>query len=96
MSGEGQAVSNSTCLIARERIARLELLREAFARVIVPSSVQAEFGRAIEWVQVEAVRDSAVVNTLRTQLEDGEAHAIALAWNWATSISFSTIRKPGA
>jgi len=35
-------ISNSTCLIALERISKLHLLRELYGEVIVPVAVQAE------------------------------------------------------
>lgn len=74
-----QAITNSTCLIALERIGQLELLPRVFATVFAPPEVQAELGRRPEWLTVEGVRDAAVVAALRTQLDDGEASAIALA-----------------
>ncbi len=75
----GRAVTNSTCLIALERIGQLALLPQIFATVLAPPAVQSEFGSPIGWLAVEVVKDLRVVTALKTQLDDGEAHAIALA-----------------
>ena len=72
-------VTNSTCLISLERIGRLDLLPQVFATVTAPPAVQAEFGVAVEWLIVKPVQNAAVVATLKIQIDDGEAYAIALA-----------------
>ncbi len=74
-----QAVTNSTCLIALERIGQLTLLPRVFKRVLAPSAVQAELGSRVEWLIVKEVRNPGIVTALRTQLDEGEAQAIALA-----------------
>lgn len=43
-----QAVTNSICLIALERIGQLGLLPRVFKRVLAPAAVQAELGNRIE------------------------------------------------
>lgn len=75
----GDAVANSTCLIALERIGRLELLRGVFAKTYAPPSVLAEVGVPLPWVQERPSADSTASAVLRTQLGQGEADAIALA-----------------
>lgn len=74
-----RAVTNSTCLIALERIGRLNLLPQVFDAVFAPSAVQAEFQTRTDWLNVKGVADLAVATALRTQLDEGEASAIALA-----------------
>lgn len=73
------AVSNSACLIALGRIGRLDLLSKSFETVNIPPAVQSELGRNIKWLIVKSVQNKAVVNSLKTQLDDGESEAIALA-----------------
>lgn len=73
------AVTNSTCLIALERIGQLDVLARAFANVSAPPAVVEEFGTTIPWLTVRSVSDLRLVTALKTQLDDGEAHAIALA-----------------
>ena len=74
-----RAVTNSTCLIALERIEKLDLLPRLFATVLAPPAVQDELGCALEWLQVRTPVDAGAVAALRTQLHSGEAEAIALA-----------------
>ena len=73
------AVTNSTCLIGLERIGRLDLLPRVFSKVFAPPMVAAEVGREVGWLTVQVVKNSAVVATLSTQMDEGEAEAIALA-----------------
>jgi uncharacterized protein len=74
-----QAVTNSTCLIALERIGQLELLPKVFATVFAPPAVQLELGTIVDWLNIKDVSNPALVIALKTQLDEGEANAIALA-----------------
>jgi uncharacterized protein len=73
------AVSNSTCLIGLERIQQLDLLPKVFSPITIPPAVQTEVGIVATWLTVTAIQNQAVVTTLKTQVDDGEAEAIALA-----------------
>lgn len=73
------AVSNSSCLIALEKIGHLDLLSKSFDSILIPPAVQSEFGKKIDWLIVKSVQNTAVVNSLKTQIDDGESEAIALA-----------------
>lgn len=72
------AVTNSTCLIGLERIQRLDILPQVFSPILIPPAVQAEVGIVTPWLKVREVQNQAVITTLKTQLDDGEAEAIAL------------------
>ncbi len=48
-----QAVTDSTCLIALERIGQLDLLRQVFAPLFAPPAVQAELGVSVDVKLVE-------------------------------------------
>lgn len=74
-----QAVTDSTCLIALERIGQLDLLRQVFAPLFAPPAVQAELGVSVDWLVVRPVSDMRIVVALKTQLDEGEAQVIALA-----------------
>lgn len=74
-----QAVTNSTCLIGLERIGRLDLLPQVFAVVFAPPMVAAEVQSTLTWLRVQSVQNTAVIATLRTQMDAGEAETIALA-----------------
>jgi len=73
------AVTNSTCLIGLERIGRLDLLPQVFSTVFVPPAVVAEVRSPLSWLRVQAVQNAVAVTTLKTQMDAGEAEAIALA-----------------
>ena len=74
-----EAVTNSTCLIGLERIGRLDLLPQVFSKVFAPSVVAAEVQISLSWLRIQSVQNIAVVATLKTQMDAGEAEAIALA-----------------
>lgn len=73
------AVADSACLIGLQGIDRLDLLPRLFRRITAPPVVIAEFGPPPDWLEVVAVADVSVVRALETQLDEGEAAAIALA-----------------
>ena len=73
------AVTNSTCLIGLERIGRLDLLPQVFSTVLAPPTVAAEVRTPSSWLRVRPVQNAAAVATLKTQMDAGEAEAIALA-----------------
>jgi predicted nucleic acid-binding protein len=71
-------VTDTSPLIALDRIGRLDLLPSLFS-VCAPPAVVAEFGRRPEWLEVRPVRDAERVTALLEELDQGEAEAIALA-----------------
>jgi predicted nucleic acid-binding protein len=74
-----QVVTNSTCLIVLERIGQLNLLKQVFPKLFAPPIVLIEVGFQLEWLIIEQVHDIKIVTALRTQLDEGESYAIALA-----------------
>ncbi len=74
-----KAVTNSTCLIGLERIKRLDILPQVFDTVFAPPAVAKEVQASVDWLRVQAVANPYVVTALRTQMDEGEAEAIALA-----------------
>lgn len=87
----GPWVSNSSVLIALGRIDRLAVLGSVLGRIQVPAAVWREVveeggerpaAREIavaSWVERCEVADRALVDALRSLLDEGEAEAIALA-----------------
>lgn len=73
------AVTNSTCLIGLERIQRLDILPLIFDPITVPPAVQTEVGISTPWLAVQAPQNRGIVQSLKTQIDAGEAEAIALA-----------------
>lgn len=72
-------VSDSTCLIALERIQRLDLLPAVFTKIWVPTAVAREFGQSLTWLKVKEPANLAGVAAFRLLVDEGEAEAIALA-----------------
>lgn len=76
-------VSNSSPLISLGAIGRLELLHELFDEVWIPLAVQREV-RTVEistkpWIRPRDVQRGLLVRALESELDRGEAEAIALA-----------------
>jgi len=69
-------VTDTSCLIALDRIGRLDLLPALFT-VRAPHAVAEEFGRRPGWLHIERVPEEAVRPLLKI-LDRGEAEAIAL------------------
>ena len=72
-------VSDSTCLIALERIRRLDLLPVVFEQIWIPPAVAAEFGLSLPWLLVRAPANAGAVTAYAALVDAGEAAAIALA-----------------
>lgn len=72
-------VSDSTCLIALERIGELDILPALFDPIIIPPEVEREFGTKFSWLQTENLTSNLLVAALRLVVDAGEAEAIALA-----------------
>ena len=71
-------VSDSTCLIALERIGNVEILPAIFETVLIPPAVEREVGISLPWLKVERLSDTSSVVALKLIIDDGEAEAIAL------------------
>jgi predicted nucleic acid-binding protein len=73
-------VTDTSCLIALDRVGVLSLLPQLYDDVVAPPAVIAEFGRRPDWLREEAVEDRAAVRRLLLRgLDWGEAEAITLA-----------------
>lgn len=72
-------VTNSSCSIGLEQIQRLELLSQVFSSIVIPEAVQQEIGFRAAFLNVQVVQNQNLVASLKTQVDDGEAEAIALA-----------------
>ena len=72
-------VTNSTCLIALERIAQLDLLHALFEPILAPPKVYDELGVSLPWLRVQLPTSQTTVTALMLLAGPGEAEAIALA-----------------
>lgn len=91
-------ISDSTCLIGLERIDALELLPSLFNEIVIPQAVQYEFGVSLPWLHVEFPENQAFVASLKLLIDDGEAEAIALAYEkqWRVVLDDQHARKVAA
>ena len=72
-------VTDTTCLIALDRIDRLGILPLLYDPVVAPPAVLREFGQRPTWLHEERPDDDAGVVALRARLDAGEVEAIVLA-----------------
>lgn len=82
-------VSDASPLIALDSVGRLHLLREVFGRVLVPEAVRREVEHGpkvslrlntLSWIEIRSAGDASLIAELSaSNLDDGEAAAIALA-----------------
>lgn len=72
-------VPDNTCLIALERIGKLNILSSLFDSVLIPPAVDSEFGQVLDWLKVEPLITFTISDLLKMTVGKGEAEAIALA-----------------
>lgn len=72
-------MSDTSCLIALERVGRLDLLPRLFSAVLAPPAVVREFGAAPSWLSMATLPDHTLAAALGLLLGPGEAEAIAVA-----------------
>ena len=91
-------ISDSTCLIGLERIYALDVLPALFDPIVVPHEVHQEFGIVLPWLHVEVPSNEALVTSLKLVIDDGEAEAIALAYekSWRIILDDGHARKVAA
>ena len=73
-------ISDTSCLILFHKIGELELLRKVYDSVTTTPEVAEEFMFELpDWIHIEAVKDKKYQEFLETQIDWGEASAVALA-----------------
>jgi predicted nucleic acid-binding protein len=73
-------ISDTSCLILFSRIGELDLLRNVYGSIITTPEIAQEFlGELPDWIVIECVKDKKYQGFLETQIDIGEASAIALA-----------------
>jgi len=73
-------ISDTSCLILFHKIGELELLRKIYDSVSTTPEIAIEFAETLpEWIKIEKVKDQKYQEFLETQVDLGEASAIALA-----------------
>jgi len=73
-------ISDTSCLIILDKIGELDLLRKVYITVLTTPEVHHEFyGELPDWILIESAKDKKYQEFLETQVDLGEASAIALA-----------------
>jgi len=73
-------ISDTSCLIIFSKIGQLEILHKVYDNVITTPAVAEEFSDQLpDWIIIKEVQDKKYQEFLETQIDHGEASAIALA-----------------
>lgn len=82
-------VSDTSPISNLLKIGQLDLLREIYQSIIIPTAVfrelqaaqhfDAEYFRTCDWIEIRAIQDMRLFQSLAAELDAGEAEAIALA-----------------
>jgi len=80
-------ISDTSCLIALERIGHLDLLQKIFTTIYTTQTVAEEFEEHLPgWILIKEVSNTNMVEKLQLILDAGEASAITLALETENSI----------
>jgi predicted nucleic acid-binding protein len=73
-------IADTSCFILRDKIDGLSLLRELFGTVTTTPTIAKEFGKILPgWVDVKSPSNQNYLKLLESEVDKGEASAIALA-----------------
>jgi len=73
-------ISDTSTLIILDKIQRLDILQKVYGKLVTTQEISKEFGYNLpKWITVVDVADKKYQKVLETQVDKGEASAIALA-----------------
>jgi predicted nucleic acid-binding protein len=73
-------IADTSCFIVLSKTGQLGLLYQLFGNIIATPEVAEEFGEELpDWVEIVAAKDAQKHKLLETQVDKGEASAMALA-----------------
>ena len=73
-------ISDTSCFIVLSKTGELNLLQLLYEQIVTTDEIAEEFGEKLpDWVKVVSVSDKTKQQLLETQIDKGEASAIALA-----------------
>jgi predicted nucleic acid-binding protein len=80
-------VSDTSCFIILDKINELDLLYKLYGNIITTPQIAEEFGKELPfWIEIKEVSDKQKMKLLETNLDAGEASAIALAMEYKNSL----------
>jgi len=73
-------ISDTSTLILFQKIEEFNLLKKVYGELITTPEIAEEFGEKLpDWIKIQSVSDKKYQDFLETQVDSGEASAIALA-----------------
>ena len=73
-------ISDTSTLILFQKIEQFDLLEKLYGKVITTPEIADEYGEKLpDWIEIESVSDKKYQEFIETQVDIGEASAIALA-----------------
>jgi predicted nucleic acid-binding protein len=73
-------ISDTSCLIALTNIGLLDILKKMCSTVVVTPEIADEYGEPLpDWIKIEIVKNTTVLEAVQHDLDRGESSAIALA-----------------
>lgn len=93
-----KVVVNTTPLIALSHVGQLDILKKLYGEIIIPEAVYRELSvkkdsickkavdRALDWIQVDKIKNQMAKAMYKTQLHDGEVEVMILAKEIAADV----------
>lgn len=76
-------ISDTSILIIFDKIDELNLLQDVYGTLLTTPEVVEEFGKSLpDWIEIKSASDKKYQVFLETQVDSGEASAIALATDY--------------
>lgn len=73
-------ISDTSCLILFHKIEELDILKKVYDNISTTPEIAKEFSEQLpKWINIKSVKDKKYQEFLETQVDSGEASAIALA-----------------
>lgn len=80
-------IADTTCFILLSKINRLSLLQQLFKSITTTNIIAKEFGKPLpDWVIIEEINDPHYLDILKLEVDEGEASAITLSYEFDKSL----------
>ncbi len=87
-------ITDTSVLIVLSKIGQLHILQQVYGELLTTSEVAQEFGEPLpRWIQIQEPIDQQGIQILSTQIDIGEATAIALALQFQSVLLLIDDRK---
>lgn len=80
-------IADTTCFILLDKIGELAILEKTFGTVTTTDVIVKEFGKELpSWVRIQRVSNAHFLQILQTEVDEGEASAIAFSFEHEGSL----------